>query len=66
MSETEFIGARLEPEILSMVEDTAKEEQMDKTRALKQLITVGRKQYLLQKGMGKEYINGEEFVVKSA
>ncbi len=49
MSEVEFLGARLEKEIVRMVEKTAEEEHVDKTKALKELITAGRKQLLLQK-----------------
>ena len=32
-----------------MIEDTAKDQRIDKTAALKELIVLGRKQYLLQK-----------------
>ena len=49
MSRAEFIGARFEKYILDMVEDTAREEKVDKTKALKQLVVLGRKQHLLQK-----------------
>ncbi len=49
MSEAQFIGARIEKDIAGMIEDTAKEEYVDKTAALKQLIILGRKQYLLRK-----------------
>lgn len=49
MSEIEFLGARLEKEIVEMVEKTAVEERIDKTKALKELIIIGRKKYLLQK-----------------
>lgn len=49
MMEAEFLGARLEKDIMSMVEKTAREEHVDKTKALKELIILGRKQYLLQK-----------------
>ena len=49
MSEAEFFGARLEREIARMVEDTAKEERVDKTKALKELIVLGRRQFLLGK-----------------
>ena len=51
MTEAEFLGARLDREIVMMVEETAAEEHVDKTKALKELITLGRKQYLLQKYM---------------
>lgn len=49
MTEVEYIGARLEEEIVQMVEDTATEEHIDKTKALKELILLGRKQFLLNK-----------------
>ena len=48
MSEAGFFGARMERDILRMIEDTAKEERVDKTKALKELIILGRKQYLLR------------------
>lgn len=51
MSEAEFIGARMEKDMIRMIEDTAKEEHVDKTKALKQLILKGRKQYLLEKNL---------------
>src|SRR3989344_3187743 len=49
MAKVEFLGARLEREILGMVEETAKEEHVDKTKALKDLIIRGRKQILLDR-----------------
>ena len=49
MSEVEFLGARLEKKIIKMVEKTAEEERVDKTKALKELILLGRKQLLLNK-----------------
>ncbi len=49
MSEIKFLGARIEDDILAMVEETAKEERIDKSKALKQLIAMGRRAYLLQK-----------------
>ncbi|MBI3032714.1 hypothetical protein HYY69_04525 [Candidatus Woesearchaeota archaeon] len=49
MTKVIFLGARLEQDIVEMVEKTAHEEQVDKTRALKELIQLGRKQYLLKK-----------------
>lgn len=51
MSDVEFLGARLEKEIIRMVEKTAEEEHIDKTRALKELILLGRKQFLIQKNL---------------
>lgn len=49
MGEVEFLGARLDREVIGMVEKTAKEEQPDKTRALRELIILGRQQLLLRK-----------------
>ncbi len=49
MKEVEFLGARLEKNIFRMVEETAEEEHVDKTKALKDLIILGRKQFLLNK-----------------
>ena len=49
MSDVEFLGARLEKAIIKMVEKTAEEEHVDKTKALKELILLGRKQFLLNK-----------------
>lgn len=49
MTEVEYLGARLEKDIVQMVEDTAAEEHVDKTKALKELILLGRKQFLLHK-----------------
>ncbi|MBI2151397.1 hypothetical protein HYU21_01575 [Candidatus Woesearchaeota archaeon] len=49
MSQAVFLGARLDQEVVQMVEDTAEEEKVDKTKALKELIFLGRKQYLLEK-----------------
>lgn len=49
MSEVDFLGARLDRDIITMVEQTAKENHVDKTKALKELIILGRKQYLLQR-----------------
>jgi|SRR3989338_8817752 len=53
MSSTEFIGARLDKETMKMIDQTAKEEKVDKTRALKELIRIGRKKYLLEKNLEK-------------
>ena len=55
MTEVVFLGARLEKDVIKMVEKTAEEEHLDKTRALKQLIILGRKQFLVNKYL--EYYN---------
>ena len=65
MSEVEFLGARLEKDIIKMVEETAKEEHVDKTKALKDLILLGRKQFLINKYLGM-YKNGLCSIDKAA
>ncbi len=52
MAEVEFVGARLDGDIIKMIEQTAKEERVDKTKALKDLILLGRKQFLIKKYLG--------------
>ncbi len=49
MAQARFLGARLEGEIVRMVEQTAEEERVDKTKALKDLIVLGRRAYLIKK-----------------
>lgn len=49
MAEAHFLGARLEEDIIKMVEKTAEEEHIDKTKALKNLILLGRRQFLINK-----------------
>ena len=49
MSSSKFLGVRLEEDFFRMVEETASEEHTDKTTALKQLIELGRKEFLLKK-----------------
>lgn len=39
----------MEKDILNLIDKTAKEERVDRTSALKKLIVLGRKQYLLKK-----------------
>ena len=65
MSEIEFLGARLEKDIITMVEETAKEERVDKTKALKDLILLGRKQFLINKYL-EEYRKGLCSIDKAA
>ncbi len=57
MSDTVFLGARVEDDILAMVDQTAAEEHVDKTKALKRLITLGRKKLLLDKAL-EQYRKG--------
>jgi len=49
MSKKGFIGARIDKDIINSIDDTAKEDNIDKTTALINLIRIGRKQYLLEK-----------------
>ena len=65
MSEAEFLGARLEKDIVRMIEETAREERVDKTKALKELIQIGRKQFLLNKHL-EEYRRGKCSIDKAA
>ena len=65
MTKAKFIGARLENEYLEMVDKTAEEENMDRTRALKELITMGRKELLLRKYL-ELYRNGRCSIDKAA
>lgn len=65
MSSSDFIGARLDKDTLRMVEKTAKEESMDKSKALKELIRKGRKQYLIEKHL-EQYRKGLCSIDKAA
>lgn len=65
MAEAKFVGARLEPEIMKMIEETAKEEKVDKSTALKELIQFGR-QKLLEKKAIELYREGKASVGKIA
>lgn len=57
MSKIEFIGARVDKNVINMIEDTAKEDSIDKTKALMKLVILGRRQYLLEKYL-QLYRNG--------
>lgn len=65
MSEAQFLGARLDEATIKMVEDTAEEEDLDKTRALKELIVIGRKQFLINKYL-ENYRQGKCSLDKAA
>lgn len=65
MSEAKFIGARIAPEIAKMIDETAKEEKVDKSTALKELIQFGR-QKLLEKRAIELYRDGKISVDKAA
>lgn len=49
MTKAVYLGARLDDTIVRMVELTAQEEHLDKTSALKELIIIGRRQFLIDK-----------------
>lgn len=51
MNKTVFIGARMEKAVIDLVDKTAEEEHVDRTKALKELLIRGRKDYLLEKYM---------------
>ncbi len=65
MAEVEFLGARLEKDVIMMVEETAKDEHVDKTKALKYLIILGRKQFLIKRYL-EMYKNGQCSIDKAA
>ncbi len=65
MSEIKFIGARLGPETAKILEDTAKEEKIDKSTALKELIIFGR-QKILEKRAVEQYRDGRISTDKAA
>ena len=61
----EFVGARLEPEIVKMIDQTAKEGRIDRSAALKELVQYGR-QKLLEKKAVEFYREGKISVDKAA
>ncbi len=65
MTKARFIGARLEPEFAKMIDDTASEEKIDRTAALKELIQSGR-QRLLEKKAIELYRDGRISVDRAA
>lgn len=46
-----FLGARIEPEILQIIDGISKERNIDRTTALKVLVTVGWKGIRLEKAI---------------
>ncbi|HZX20207.1 MAG TPA: UPF0175 family protein [archaeon] len=54
---TELISARLEKEDTKILEEITKEENTDKTSALKKILKLGSKQYRLEKSI-KHYQDG--------
>lgn len=51
MTETKFLGARIEKEIYDIIEEIAHEEKLDKTSAIKILIYEGWKELRLKKAL---------------
>ncbi|MEK6886503.1 MAG: UPF0175 family protein [Nanoarchaeota archaeon] len=60
-----FVGARLAPEIIKMIDQTAKEGRIDRSAALKELVQYGR-QKLLEKNAIEFYREGKISVDKAA
>lgn len=65
MPETKFVGARLKPEIVRIIDKTAKEEKTDRSNALKELIQLGREK-ILEKRAIELYREGRISVDKAA
>lgn len=51
MTEAKFFGARLEPEVLSLIDETAKDEETDKSTALRKLVILGRQKLREQQAL---------------
>ncbi len=60
-----FLGARIEPEILSLVDKTAEENKTDRTNAIKILISAGWKGLNLEKAL-QLYKDGKISIDKAA
>ena len=64
-NQKKFLGARIEQEIMDIVERVAEERNVDKTAAIKTLVTVGWKELRLEKAV-QLYRKGEVSVDKAA
>lgn len=53
MVKTKFLGARIEPQLYSIIDKTAEEEHIDKTQAIKILVLAGWKELRLEKALEK-------------
>ncbi|MBI2598124.1 MAG: UPF0175 family protein [Candidatus Diapherotrites archaeon] len=62
---TQLISARFEKEDTKKIEDVAKEEKTDKTSVLKKMVSMGLKQYQLEKAI-KQYQEGKMSTAKAA
>lgn len=65
MGETKFFGARIDPRESGIIEKVAKEENVDKTSAIKILINRGWKEFRLEKAI-EGYRNGKISIDKAA
>ena len=60
-----FLGARIEPEIIEFVDKIAEEKKVDRTSAIKILVSAGWKKINLEKAL-QLYIEGKISVDKAA
>ena len=60
-----FLGARIEPEIMDIVERVSEEKNVDKTAAIKMLVTAGWKELRLERAI-QLYREGKISVDKAA
>ena len=60
-----FLGARIEPEIMEIVEKVSEEKNVDKTSAIKILVSAGWREIRLEKAL-ELYKKGEVSVDKAA
>ena len=60
-----FLGARIEPEIIEFVDKIAEEKKVDRTSAIKILVTAGWKEINLEKAL-QLYAEGKISVDKAA
>lgn len=65
MAETRFFGARIEPREFGIIEKVAKEENVDRTSAIKILIDKGWKELRLEKAL-EDYRDGKISIDKAA
>lgn len=60
-----FLGARIEPEIMQIVDKVSEEKSVDRTGALKILVAKGWKEFRLEKGL-HSYAEGKASIDKAA
>src|SRR3989344_8727974 len=61
----QFLGARIEPELMDIVDKVSEEKKIDRTAAIKILINTGWKKIILQKALDS-YKDGMVSVDKAA